>query len=282
MSAANPALAQTRAPRTRCALWRLPGRAAAAAVATLLGALVTLGLTAVPAAAGGPTSVLVVNYDGSRAGAALTGSAAYDDLVRALDAMAEPVGETRPRAEFMSHQIRLTWLIHDVTPWRVDALSIAGDDVWVSTAMSHDGSDIFSTPAVWHRPKDGPLLIATLTRLGVIGDAPREAAPTAGGAAPAAQPARSVATPQPGTTGFPWWLTVAVGIVALGVGTLLRRTVRRTTLPDGAPAPGGPASGMPSASGADPASRISTYGPPDDASRPTPVGFTPDGGSGRR
>ena len=81
---------------------------AAAVVATAL--LVTV---APPAAAGGPTSVLAVDYSGSRAAGALTGSTAYANLEKALDAYNTPTGDAMPAASFMDSQVRLTWLIHD-------------------------------------------------------------------------------------------------------------------------------------------------------------------------
>ena len=107
--------------------------ALATALATPL-AMALLVLAAPPASAGGPTSVLVVNYDGSRAAGALTGSTAYADLEKALDVYTPPTGDRTSPASFMATQIRLTWMIHDVTPWRVDAVINEGDDVWVVKA----------------------------------------------------------------------------------------------------------------------------------------------------
>ena len=83
---------------------------------------VLLVAPAPPASAGGPTSVLAVDYDGSRAAGALTGSQAYANLEKALDAYTTPTGDATPPASFMDARLRLTWLIHDVTPWRVDAV----------------------------------------------------------------------------------------------------------------------------------------------------------------
>ena len=75
-----------------------------------------------------------------------------------------------PAAPFMDSRVRVTWLIH-VTPWRVDAVIIHADDVWVETSMNlADGKDPLQAPAALHRPKDTALLLATLTSLGVYGD----------------------------------------------------------------------------------------------------------------
>ena len=201
----------------------------AAASAALAGAL--LVVVAPSASAGGPTSVLVVNYDGQRAAGALTGSPDYAALETALDAYATPVGDRTAPTSFMGTQLRLTWMIHDVTPWRVDAISITGDDVWVETVTDTSGSaNLFDTAGVRHRPKDAALLLSTLEDLGVIGD--QSASPSglsaraAGGtAAPGALPASAgttTAAPQTDVpTSLPWWATVAAMVLALGLGVVL-------------------------------------------------------------
>jgi hypothetical protein len=207
----------------------------AAASAALAGAL--LVVVAPSASAGGPTSVLVVNYDGQRAAGALTGSPDYTALETALDAYATPVGDRTAPTSFMGTQLRLTWMIHDVTPWRVDAISITGDDVWVETVTDTSGSaDLFDTAGVRHRPKDAALLLSTLEDLGVIGDQqsaspPGPSARAAGEtAAPGALPASAGATtgaPQTDVpTTLPWWATVAAMVLALGLGVVLGRRAR--------------------------------------------------------
>jgi hypothetical protein len=179
-----------------------------AAVATGLAVLVG---AAAPASAGGPTSVLVVDYDGSRAGAALTGSAAYADLEKALSPYEPPRGERVPSASFMGTNLRLTWLIHDVTPWRIDAVTVDGGDVWVETTMSVDGStDLFSAPSVRHRPTDAALLLRTLRSLGVIEDATPATTPTPG-------------LPLPGTVGVAGIALVLGVVTGLVTGPRMRR-----------------------------------------------------------
>jgi hypothetical protein len=222
--------------------------AALATLGTLAIGLLVLGAT--PALAGGPTSVLVVNYDGSRAAAALTGSRAYEDLVRSLDALSdEPSrGETAAPTAFMGTEIRLTWLVHDVTPWRLDALQLDGDQIWVNTVVSWKG-DLFDHPGVWHRPADEALLRATLTSMGLLGPAtsasgsstPRDVA-TAGDAPPArpmpGDSATNGSAPGAGAVGsasLPAWALAATGLVGLLVGWSGHRLARRsgTRPPDG-------------------------------------------------
>src|SRR6478736_6458369 len=191
---------------------------------TLLVAAVAAALlvaSAPPASAGGPTSVLAVDYDGSRAAGALTGSPAYANLEKALDAYNAPTGDARPAASFMDARVRLTWLIHDVT---------------VETSMNlADGKDLFQAPAVLHRPKDTALLLATLTSLGVYGDTRPSPTSTS---SPTARPvaAARVAAVIPGTGAaatpgaVPWWATTAAAVLALGLGVALgRRRSRAVT-----------------------------------------------------
>lgn len=133
-----------------------------------LAAALVVALPQAAALAGGPTSVILVNHEGARAAAAVTGSPAYDALARSLDAFNPPTGTENGPAQFMDQPIRLTWLIHDVTAWRVDGIAIRPDGVWVSTAMTVDGSTLFDQPAVWHQPADPDLLLTTLTTLGIL------------------------------------------------------------------------------------------------------------------
>ena len=222
---------------------------------------VLLVAAAPPASAGGPTSVLAVDYDGSRAAGALTGSQAYANLEKALDAYNTPTGDAMPAASFMDSRVRLTWLIHDVTPWRVDAVIVDGDDVWVETSMSlADGKDLFQAPAVLHRPKDTALLLATLTSLGVYGDS--RSASTSASSTPVAPPAAAAggAVPVTRSTGavtsssaVPWWATTVAAVLALGLGVAIGRRSRARPGTEGA-----------------------TDTRPPDPERTAPVGFSAD------
>lgn len=196
-----------------------------------------LVLAAPPASAGGPTSVLIVNHDGFRAAGALTGSRAYEDLSRALDTMNPPVGEATPPGGFMDANIRLTWMIHDVTPWRIDAVTIDGDEVWVSTTMTPEGGG-GDQGGTRHKAKDADLLIATLGALGILGDTSRSTPsasnppPAAAGTPAAGYPDAPSATTLTGptsavslsrTTPAEWSMGIAGVLIALVGGLLLGR-----------------------------------------------------------
>lgn len=204
----------------------------AAAALAILGTLAIglLVLAAPRALAGGPTSVLIVNYDGSRAAAAVTGSRDYEDLAKSLDALSgePPRGETAAPSAFMGTGIRLTWLVHDVTPWRLDALRLDGDQIWVNTVVAWEG-DLFDHPGVWHRPADEALLRATLTSMGIFG-------PTTAVDAPPARPvpgdsAKTSTTAGAGSVGRPAWALAATGLVGLLLGWSGHRLARGRSTP---------------------------------------------------
>jgi hypothetical protein len=106
-------------------------RSILATVVLVLSAVVSLPGTA---QAGGPTSV-IVTQPGEAAGALYYDDAAYDSLLGLL-----PDGETRGRPEppaGAGASYTLTWLIHDVDPWRFDQVKVAPDGTaWVSTTFT--------------------------------------------------------------------------------------------------------------------------------------------------
>lgn len=277
---------------------RLGALATTAATALAMALLV---LAAPPASAGGPTSVLVVNYDGSRAAGALTGSTAYADLEKALDPHTPPTGDRTSPASFMGTQIRLTWMIHDVTPWRVDAISIDGEEVWVETTMgSGTGTVLFDVPSVRHRPRDPALLVSTLTALGVLGEKPAGAAQPEASAPESTPDAAAAGTGSgarstgstigaPGAPGVPWWGTAGATVLALGLGLVLGRRVRPRREGDPLPSPAhgavnGPGHGPIKDPGHGPSNGYakSHADSHDDTERVAPVGFTADPGQVRR
>jgi hypothetical protein len=103
-------------------------------------AIALLALTAVTglpatAHAGGPTSVLVTQPGAAAAGLYYSDEA-YGELLRLL-----PADETRGEAEPPSGGVdyNLTWMIHDVSAWRYDRVTVAGDGTaWVSTTFTSD------------------------------------------------------------------------------------------------------------------------------------------------
>jgi hypothetical protein len=209
-------------------------------VATLL----ALSLTSFgPAAAGGPTSALL-----SVPGEGTTASLYYTDPE--YDALAHLVGidtdtgmgevDRSGRDHATGPGVTVTWLIHDVSPWRVDHIYPQGKGApWIATQVIGEGGTIFDSPAVWHQPASGAELVALLDKVGV-GDAAREADAFSGVAGapvppPAEPPADEAAPAEPSGVPGIWW--ALGGLVAGVLATLLATRLRRTKAPDTAAPP---------------------------------------------
>jgi hypothetical protein len=169
--------------------------------------------TAGSAYAGGPTSVLLVNTDRARVHALYLTDAAYDRLAAAVG---DADGASTPPpgvAEGVKDVVKLTWLIHDVTVWRLDRVMLTRNDgIWIETALKlpedHD-------TARWHRAHDDQALTALLSAAGLLG---KQAQP------PGDSPASTTPAVADGTSAA---ATVAaprrpiLGIVAAGLGGLV-------------------------------------------------------------
>lgn len=189
-----------------------------------------LFLVNVPSAvAGGPTSVLIANYESGRSAAALNGSAGYTELQSILgDESPAGSSSTPPSAVQESDaSVRLVWLIHDVSPWRIDNVHVVGPDVWVETYVDTSGTDPYAGSPTWHQPARGADLVASLTDLGVLGTGTSGAGgPAAAQGAVASNTATDpVAEPASAGVSWPLALVLVAGAVLLGavLGTLLAR-----------------------------------------------------------
>ena len=178
---------------------------------------ILLGLTgwagaAGSAYAGGPTSVLLVNTGRARVHALYVTDAAYDRLAAAVG---ETDGaSTPPRvAEGLKDEVKLTWLIHDVTVWRLDRVVLTRNDgIWIETALTlpednHTGR--------LHRAHDDQTLTALFSAFGLLG---KQAQPP--GDSPASTtPAVADSTSAAATVTAPG--RPILGIVAAGLGGLV-------------------------------------------------------------
>jgi hypothetical protein len=210
-----------------------------ALLVTLLG---TLGwaLSAAPAQAGGPTSVLLVDRTTGKAAALYYEHPAYDQLSRSVEVNLAKASTDQPStvsAGYDNH-IMLTWLAHDVWVWRIDEVYLTDDGIWVSTQadLTGGGSVQEQTPR-WHRAADDKALLAAISATGLRPRA--EHAGTSRTAPPPTYPASQVpegsasATAIPAATstgssgGGSALMTVGAGVVGLVVGAggvvLLRR-----------------------------------------------------------
>ena len=192
-------------------------------VAVLVAASLMLS---VPASAGGPTSALL-----SVPGEGKTASLYYTDpeyvALADLVGIDSETGTGKVDQSGLGHDngpgVTVTWLIHDVTPWRVDHIYLNGEGApWIATQVSGESGMTWDSPVVWHQPASAAELVALLDKLGV-GEASREAGDfsgVAGAPLPApAEPAPAPAEPAPAEAspfaGI-WW-----GLGGLAGGVLL-------------------------------------------------------------
>jgi hypothetical protein len=221
--------------------------------ALVVATLVVVSLTAyAPATAGGPTSALL-----SVPGEGKTASLYYTDPE--YDALAGLVGIEGASGAGESDRsggghesgpgVTVTWLIHDVTPWRVDRIYPDGEGgAWVASQVAGESGSIWDSPVSWHRPESGRELMRLLDRLGVgraasaagdfdgVAGAPVSPASAAEAAADPVTTASATPTDDPAVAGI-WWALggLVVGVLAALAGLRLRR--RETSSPDAPTAP---------------------------------------------
>ncbi|MEV2192661.1 hypothetical protein AB0I02_16970 [Streptomyces phaeochromogenes] len=208
-----------------------------AAVSVWAMALGLIVMWAPTAAAGGPTSVLVVSPESGQSAALYISKEEYGELQRLLGAPGSGTREEPPGLGVGSgRQINVTWMLHDVSPWRVDRVypeTPRTKDVWIHTAANVPES----MNGYWHKAGQPAAVRALLKKLGVLGESSGEGAgaiypapweTTEGAAAPPA--------PEPGPTersgtattaaaapddGTDWWWAIpglATGaVLALGL-----------------------------------------------------------------
>ncbi|MFG1908336.1 hypothetical protein [Kribbella sp. NPDC048928] len=130
---------------------------AALAAATVI-ALLT---TAVPAQAGGPTSVLLSAPPSIAA-------FGYDDPRYAeFQALTEPAGAATPGPHDIGRFVRATWLIHDMSVWRIDMIyPNAPGGPWILTANTL--AEAGPAKATWHRSSNPAKLIQLLKDLKLL------------------------------------------------------------------------------------------------------------------
>lgn len=146
-----------------------------ARTATLIGfgVLAALLLPAVPAHAGGPTSVLLAAPGASATGLYHT-DPEYDELRRLVGiapadgAATSSRGDSRPEAaDRIGPYVTVTWLIHDVHVWRVDRIYYeAPGGPWIYTETDELNQ---AAAREWRTSDDPDRLVRLLAELGLTG-----------------------------------------------------------------------------------------------------------------
>jgi len=226
-------------------------RGALAVLSTLFLSVLAAGFAG-SAAAGGPTSVMLVVPGEGRTAALYTGSADYEQLATLVGAFGTPTGSTTPPKtandegasgtnDASGPGVTLTWLMHDVTVWRVDRVFLKAEGgPLISTQSTLNGGDLWSNPPTWHQAgTDAKALIALLDRLGV-GNAGAgtdvtngavsggNVLPSTAAAAPISAPVAADSTESGGLPGPDGWIWGSAGLVlglalALGVPAVRKR-----------------------------------------------------------
>jgi hypothetical protein len=219
-----------------------------AALTWVLGVVLALMVWAASSAsAGGPTSVLVTSPASGEANALYNSDQAYGELEQLLGPASRGTADKPPEADLTrARQINVTWLAHDISPWRLDRVFPVESEpqaIWIHTAVNLPET----TNGMWHRAERPAQLHGLLSKLGVMGEISGEGhtgvfpAPWQSETPAAATPDTETATLRTGAPetadGTDWWWAapgLAVGFAAGVGGTLL---IRRAAARPGAGPP---------------------------------------------
>lgn len=204
-------------------------------MAALLGLLLW---GASPAAAGGPTSVLVTSPQSGEATALYYSDGQYGQLQQLLGPENTGSRDKPPEADLAhARQINVTWLAHDISPWRLDRVFPVGSKpyaVWIHTA-----ANVPESPnGYWHRAEHPGRLRALFKKLGVMGRTTGGDGYTGVFPAPWQSDTPSAAPEEPTTTtasittgtrddGSDWWWAIPGAAAGAALALVLRPVATR-------------------------------------------------------
>lgn len=184
-------------------------------LALVAGLLALTAFTALPADAGGPTSVLLsapphvaaVGYDDER----------YYDLQNLIQTSSK--GDPGSEVHSIGKFVRATWLIHDMSVWRIDVIyPDAPGGPWISTEEFMN--DTRPAKPTWHRAADPARLLEVLGSFKIL-DGKFDGGPTLddGYSVAAAPVTTPTPTPPPAqsqvatTNAFTGWRWIIPGVL---------------------------------------------------------------------
>jgi hypothetical protein len=205
----------------------------------VLAAALALTVWSAPSAsAGGPTSVLVVSPESRETASLYYSDKEYSELERLLRPPGAGTRTKPPEANLLAaRQITVTWMAHDVSPWRLDQVFPLADrdEVWIHTAENLAESE----NSRWHRAENPGQLRVLLKDLGVMGKVSGEGhaifpapAQEPGSDAGAVEAETSAVPPSAADDDTEWWWALpglaAGAVLALALRPLaLRKSWRR-------------------------------------------------------
>ncbi|GAA4068326.1 hypothetical protein GCM10022233_50130 [Streptomyces shaanxiensis] len=151
----------------------------------------------------------------------------YVELGQLLDAPGTGTRDKPPEADLTAaRQVNVTWMIHDVTPWRLDQVFPLDDgrDVWIHTAANLDRT----RNGTWHRADHPTQLRALLKGLGLMGKASADTAANAAEATEVTEASPARATRSGGATD--WWWALPGAAAGAVLALFLRPYVARLPL----------------------------------------------------
>jgi hypothetical protein len=210
-----------------------------AAMRRVRAAIVVLALSVLslafagPAAAGGPTSVLLVRADTEKAASLYYTDADYallTELVVGTNGTGSGgnVDSSGTGHEFGS-AVTLTWLVHEAV-WRVDRVYLdAEGGPWIATqSFMDDPGSVYDSPTVWHTVTDGGALRGLFERVG-LGSGSTASSGAAGAVVPDIGPVTHEPpqkTSQPASR-TPTWGGWVWGLAGLALGAMLAAAAPR-------------------------------------------------------
>ncbi|WP_020389965.1 hypothetical protein [Kribbella catacumbae] len=143
----------------------------------LLIVLGIVGVGALPAQAGGPTSVLLRAGDIGKVAAISYQDKAYSELEQLLNAESRDIpGED---SHEIGPSIQVSWLLHDIKAWRVDTIyPDAPGGPWIATTEGLNDQGQLPEKPVWHRATDDVQLVKFLVSLDLLHGTRKDGGPT--------------------------------------------------------------------------------------------------------
>jgi hypothetical protein len=206
-----------------------------ATVLTLLTVIGLLVLSAGPAAAGGPTSVLLTMPENERATALYYSDSAYTRLDSALS------GGVAVAPYESNSYFTATWLIHDVDVWRTDRIHLTPAGPVIETrTVDWTEREIWDAPTSWHTSSSPKELMALLDSLGLTSGPASARIAEAAKAAPAAPAAAPAAVEPVADVKWEWGIGGLIAGALLTVAAVLVRPRLRGLVSFSRPRPAPP------------------------------------------